>query len=426
MTRLGKSTLLRSALALVLIAIGSLASGPIAAHAATPSSTFPLADPNTVLAKDGTYVTYGTNVGSGAGPRCGAPTGVKLYVPFLNHGSGDTVGMSNCAAVDALPSGPGPWADELDENKLKEVWAPGVVEFNGTYFMYYTATKKGTSQKCIGLATSGGAKSPFTDRGEWACPGGGRWAIDADPFVADGKLYVVYRDDAINEFPETGISVVQVGSNGFALWDTRRDLMKSTDLAWETTNMSGTTHVIENPSIFVGGAGHRVVGHRRSQISTHRDGKHYRPTGFEYVHVMVDDHSRLAYAEMLDALSAKAAIGFLHRALVWFAERGVRVERVMTDNGAAYVSHAHRQALRELGIRHLTTRAYRPRTNGKAERFIQTLLNEWAYARLYGSSPERARQLQPWLERYNYRRPHGSLGHQPPATRINNLVRNYT
>jgi transposase InsO family protein len=174
------------------------------------------------------------------------------------------------------------------------------------------------------------------------------------------------------------------------------------------------------------GAGHRMVGHRGSQISTHRDGKHYRPTGFEYVHVMVDDHSRLAYAEVLDALSAQAAIGFLHRALAWFAERGVRVERVMTDNGSAYVSHAHRQALRELGIRHLTTRPYRPRTNGKAERFIQTLLNEWAYARVYGSSQQRTDQLQPWLERYNYRRPHGSLGHQPPATRINNLIGNYT
>jgi transposase InsO family protein len=174
------------------------------------------------------------------------------------------------------------------------------------------------------------------------------------------------------------------------------------------------------------GAGHRVVGHRGSQISTHRDGEHYRPTGFEYVHVMVDDYSRLAYAEVLDALSATAAIGFLHRALARFAERGVRVERVMTDNRSAYVSHAHRQALRELGIRHLTTRPYRPRTNGKAERFIQTLLNEWAYTRLYGSSHERTDQLHPWLERYNYRPPHSSLGHQPPATRINNLIGNHS
>jgi transposase InsO family protein len=171
------------------------------------------------------------------------------------------------------------------------------------------------------------------------------------------------------------------------------------------------------------GAGHRVVGHRGSQL---RSGHRRHQTGFEYVHVMVDDHSRLAYAEVLDALSAEAAIAFLRRALAWFAERGVEVERVMTDNGSAYVSHAHRQALRELGIRHLTTRPYRPRTNGKAERFIQTLQNEWAYARIYGSSPERTDQLAPWLERYNYRRPHGSLGHQPPATRTNNLVRNYT
>lgn len=255
MIRLGKSTLL-AALAMMLAVAGSLASGPIAARASTGSSAFSLADPDTVIAHDGTYVTYGTNVGAGAGPRCGAPTGVKLYVPYLNHGSGDTVSMSDCAAGDALPTGPGPWADELDENKLKEVWAPGVVEFNGTYFMYYAATKKGTSQKCIGLATSGGAKSPFTDRGEWACPAGGRWAIDPDPFVANGKLYVAYRDDAINAYPETGISIVQAGSNGFALWDTRRDALRSTDLGWETTNMSGGTHVIENPSIFMGGEGH--------------------------------------------------------------------------------------------------------------------------------------------------------------------------
>ena len=174
------------------------------------------------------------------------------------------------------------------------------------------------------------------------------------------------------------------------------------------------------------GAGHRIVGHRGSQISTHRDGKAYRPTGFEYVHVMIDDHSRLAYAEVLDALTAAAAIAFLRRALAWFAERGVEVERVMTDNGSAYVSYAHRRVLSELGIRHLRIRPGRPQTNGKAERFIQTLLNEWAYARIYGSSRERTRALGPFLERYNFRRPHGSLGHQAPATRINDLVGNYT
>jgi transposase InsO family protein len=174
------------------------------------------------------------------------------------------------------------------------------------------------------------------------------------------------------------------------------------------------------------GAGWRMVGHRGSQFKRRQRGPARGVTRFEYVHVMVDDHSRLAYAEVLDALSANAAIGFLRRALAWFAERGVRVERVMTDNGSAYVSHAHRQALRELGIRHLTTRPYRPRTNGKAERFIQTLLNEWAYARIYGSSPERTAALPLFLERYNFKRPHGSLSHRPPASRLTNVVGNYS
>jgi transposase InsO family protein len=173
------------------------------------------------------------------------------------------------------------------------------------------------------------------------------------------------------------------------------------------------------------GAGHRVLGHRASQISLRRQGKRYRPTGFEHVHVMIDDHSRLSYAEVLDALSAEAAIGFLRRARAWFSERGVQIEALMTDNGSAYISRAYRRALAELGIRHLRTRPYRPRTNGKAERFIQTLLNEWAYGRIYASSAERSRQLAPWLERYNFRRPHGSLGHRPPAARINNLIGNY-
>jgi transposase InsO family protein len=170
------------------------------------------------------------------------------------------------------------------------------------------------------------------------------------------------------------------------------------------------------------GAGHRMVGHRRSQFR----GRTRKAIGFEYVHVMIDDHSRLAYAEVLDGLDAQAAVGFLRRALSWFSERGVRIEQVMTDNGSAYVSRAHAACCRELGLRHLRIRPGRPRTNGKAERFIQTLLNEWAYARIYGSSPERTRALGPFLERYNFRRPHGSLGHQPPATRINDLVGNYS
>jgi transposase InsO family protein len=155
-------------------------------------------------------------------------------------------------------------------------------------------------------------------------------------------------------------------------------------------------------------------------------GRHTNKAGWEAVHVAIDDATRLAYVEVLANQTAATTIGFLHRARAWFASLGIIVREVMTDNGSAYVSHAHRQALRELGIRHLTTRPYRPRTNGKAERFIQTLLNEWAYARVYGSSHERTGQLRAWLERYNYRRPHSSLGHQPPATRINNLVGNYS
>ncbi len=174
------------------------------------------------------------------------------------------------------------------------------------------------------------------------------------------------------------------------------------------------------------GAGHRVTGDRKSQISRRIEGRITGLTGFEYLHVIIDDHSRLAYAEVLDDLTAACAIAFLRRAIAWFAARGVRVRAVMSDNGSAYISHAYAHALRELGLRHLRIRPGRPRTNGKAERLIQTLLNEWAYARVYGSSTERSQALPLYLERYNYRRPHGSLGHQPPASRLNNLPSNYT
>jgi transposase InsO family protein len=171
------------------------------------------------------------------------------------------------------------------------------------------------------------------------------------------------------------------------------------------------------------GAGHRVVGHRASQFRGLKGGGRTR---FEYVHVMVDDHSRLAYAEVLPTLTARCAVAFLRRAVAWFAERGVAIRAVMSDNGSAYVAHTHRRALAELGLRHLRIRPYRPRTNGKAERFIQTLLNEWAYERIYGSSEERAAALPLFLQRYNFRRPHGSLGHQPPASRLTNVAGNYS
>lgn len=170
-----------------------------------------------------------------------------------------------------------------------------------------------------------------------------------------------------------------------------------------------------------GVAGKRQIGNRSSS----------RGYGWECCHVCVDDATRLAYVEVLPDERGETAVGFLRRALAWFADRGVRVERVMTDNGSPYVSTVHARACRELGIRHLRTRPYRPQTNGKAERFIQTMLREWAYGRLYGSSAERADQLAGWLERYNYRRKHGSLGHRPPAARLdellgNNLLGNYS
>jgi transposase InsO family protein len=140
--------------------------------------------------------------------------------------------------------------------------------------------------------------------------------------------------------------------------------------------------------------------------------------GWDVVHVAVDDTSRLAYVEILDDEKAATCVGFLRRATAWFADRGITVERVMTDNGPGYKSRLHAEAVAELEIKHLRTRPYRPRTNGKAERFIQTLQVEWAYAASYNSSIHRAEVLPAWLSYYNNRRPHSALGHKPPASRI--------
>ena len=155
--------------------------------------------------------------------------------------------------------------------------------------------------------------------------------------------------------------------------------------------------------------GHRVVGrgHGRTQGA-----------GWECCHVAVDDTSRLAYVEILDDEKATTCVGFLRRAVAWFAAYGVAVERVMTDNGAGYRSKVHAAAVADLGIKHLRTRPYRPRTNGKAERFIQTLQVEWAYAAAYTDHGQRRRALDPWLVYYNCRRPHSALSHKTPISRI--------
>jgi transposase InsO family protein len=175
------------------------------------------------------------------------------------------------------------------------------------------------------------------------------------------------------------------------------------------------------------GAGHRVIGRRNRRANPRRtdaDGRPRSQTGWECVHVCIDDATRLAYVEVLPDEQAPTAIGFLERAISFYAAHGIEVERLMTDNGSAYRSTAHALACRALGIKHLRTRPYRPQTNGKAERFIRTMLREWAYAAVYGSSPDRAAALSGWLERYNFRRRHGALGHRPPIARLRELNRN--
>ena len=164
--------------------------------------------------------------------------------------------------------------------------------------------------------------------------------------------------------------------------------------------------------------GHRVTGRRRGRPT---DARGYGIAGWEFVHVCVDDATRLAYVEVLADERGDTAAGFLRRAVEWFTTMGVTVERVMSDNGSCYRSGIHANACRELGLRHLRTQPYRPRTNGKAERFIQTLQNRWAYGAIYGTSAERTAALPGWLNHYNFTRRHGSLAHKAPAARLAEL-----
>jgi transposase InsO family protein len=172
----------------------------------------------------------------------------------------------------------------------------------------------------------------------------------------------------------------------------------------------------------IAGAGHRVSGSRSSQNRQRRLNRRTGGLGWEFVHVAVDDATRLAYVEVLSDERGVTAASFVGRAIAWFSSFGITVERVLSDNGPCYRSKAHATALAELGIRHLFTRPYRPRTNGKAERFIQTLTNRWAYGAIYGSSAERTAALPGWLTHYNFRRPHGSLSHKPPGARLRELT----
>ncbi len=177
------------------------------------------------------------------------------------------------------------------------------------------------------------------------------------------------------------------------------------------------------------GGGHKFLSRQQSRANgiatarrTGERGKQYRPLiGTAFVHTVIDDHSRVAYAEICADEKAATAIGVLQRAVAWFADHGITVERVLSDNGSAYKSYAWRDACAELGITHKRTRPYRPQTNGKIERFHRTLADGWAYARLYESTEQRNAALPSWLHFYNHHRAHSAIGGRPPVTRLTNL-----
>src|SRR5580700_3524582 len=177
-----------------------------------------------------------------------------------------------------------------------------------------------------------------------------------------------------------------------------------------------------------GGAGKRITGVQRNPTRYRTDaaGVVRQVTGWEFVHIAIDDCTRLAYAEVLDNEKAPTVIGFLKRAVEFYARHGITVEQLLTDNGPAYLSILHAVACRTMRIKHLRTRPYRPQTNGKAERFIRTLLAGWAYGAIYRNSTERTAALDGWLWTYNHRRLHQAIGRQTPITRMNNLLGSYS
>ncbi len=171
----------------------------------------------------------------------------------------------------------------------------------------------------------------------------------------------------------------------------------------------------------IGSVGHRITGRYPGAVNRHLG------IGWEFVHVCIDDASRVAFVQVMPDQRKDSAVAFLDAAVAYYASLGVRVQRVMTDNGSCYRSRTFRAACKRLGLRQIFTKPYTPQTNGKAERFIQTSLREWAYARAYNTSDERTAELPRWLHRYNWHRPHGSIGSKPPISRLgltgNNLLR---
>jgi len=171
----------------------------------------------------------------------------------------------------------------------------------------------------------------------------------------------------------------------------------------------------------IGSVGHRITGRRTGIVN------HHLGIGWEFVHVCIDDASRIAFSRVMKDERQESAVAFLKAAVAYYASLGMKIERVMTDNGSCYRSKAFARVCKRLALRHIFTKPYTPQTNGKAERFIQTSLREWAYARAYNTSDERTAELPRWLHRYNWHRPHGSIGAEPPISRLgfarNNLLR---
>jgi len=171
----------------------------------------------------------------------------------------------------------------------------------------------------------------------------------------------------------------------------------------------------------IGSVGHRITGRQTGVVNRHLG------IGWEFVHVCIDDASRIAFSQVMKDEKKECAVAFLKAAVAYYASLGVKIERVMTDNGSCYRSKAFARTCKMLGLKHICTKPYTPKTNGKAERFIQTSLREWAYARAYNTSDERTDELPRWLHRYNWHRPHASIGAKPPISRLgmtgNNLLR---
>jgi transposase InsO family protein len=178
---------------------------------------------------------------------------------------------------------------------------------------------------------------------------------------------------------------------------------------YEWAHPGDLVHLDVKPLARIAGVGHRIHGDRRARV---------QGIGWEYAHVAIDDHSRAAYVEVLPDQTGASTAAFLQRTVAWFARRGVRITRVLTDNGGNYRSQRFQAMAARQSVRLKRARPYRPQTNGKAERFIQTLIREWAYARPYASSARRTRALQPWVRVYNTARPHTALGYQPPCFRF--------